>query len=164
MVVSKGMVTTRLLTEDTREAIQTGELLKALLQTSADLELLFFSKLLFEKGIKKNLMKNWTLGRYFEWVSKLGLIDKKYNKLLKDFNETRNMIVHGRYIIHSIEKYPRKIQYLKNLLLAVCNFIDATPVTYTYDQGMEEEYARFSEKMRRKYDRFIANANREGST
>ena len=154
------MVTTKLLTIKTREDVKRGDLLKALLQTSADLELLFFSKLLFEKGIKKDLMNNWTLGRYIEWVSKLELINKKYVKLLKDFNETRNIIVHGRYIIHSIEEYPTKIEYLKNMVISVCDFIDSTPVSHKYDQKMEKDYAKFSEKMRKKYDKFIADVNR----
>ena len=154
-------VETRLLTKKIRYDVEGAELLRALLQTSADLELLFFSKLLFEKGIKKGLMNNWTLGRYIEWVSELELIDKKYVKLLKDFNNTRNMIVHGRYIIHNIEQNPKKVKYLKNMIIAVCDFIDSVSVFHEYDKTMEKEYVKFSEKMRKKYENFITNANRD---
>jgi len=47
-----------LLTNFIRTDISKGEYLKALLYASADLEHLFFSKLLFEKGIKSSLMRN----------------------------------------------------------------------------------------------------------
>ena len=157
------MVERKLLIEKTRSYVKKNELFRALILASADLEQLFFTKLLFEKGIKHELMSNWTLGKYIEWVSKLGLIDKKYVNLLKDFNKTRNMIVHSRNIMNSIEQYPLKMDYLKNMILAVCDFIDNTPVSYETDQDMENEYWKFAEKMRRKYDNFIAEANRNRS-
>lgn len=154
------MIERRLLTEKTRDYIERNELFRALMKASADLELLFFSKLLFEKGIKHDLMNNWTLGRFIEWVSKLGLINKKDAKLLTDFNSTRNMIVHSRNIMESIEQYPEKVTYLKNMILAVCDFIDVTPISYEHNQAMEDEYGKNAKKMREKYENFIANVNR----
>ncbi len=142
-----------LLTKSIREDVSKGEYLRALLQASADLEELFFSKLLFERGIKSSLMRNWTLGKYIEWICELELIDKKSEQLLRDFNELRNLIVHRRYTIHNVVKNLDELKFLANIIIAVCDFIDSFSVIYKPNKELETEYSKLDKKLEEKYGR-----------
>lgn len=144
-----------LLTNSIREDIHKGEYLRALLQASADLEFLFFQKLLFEKDIKSDLIKNWTLGKYIDWICKLELVDKKYEQLLRDFNELRNIIVHRRYTIHNVAKDLDKLNFLANIIIAICDFIDSSHVIYKPNQKLETEYSKFDKTLEEKYERIL---------
>ena len=159
-MIKLGKHTRKLSTKRIREDIENDDLLKALLQSIADLELLFFWKLMYEKGIKASLMNKWTLGRYLIWASGMKLTDQEQIELLKDFNETRNMFVHGRYFMNRIGDYPHKKQYLSNMILHVCDFLDSQSVTFQHDPEIEKEYNEHSDKMERKYNRFVEMANR----
>jgi len=145
-----------LLSTFVREDIKKGEYLRALLEASADLEHLFFMKLLFEKCIKSNLMEGWTLGKYIDWVSKMGLLDKKYEQLLKDFNKIRNYVVHERYVMKNINSDLAKLSFLANLIISVCDFIDSYEVQYTYNREIENEYSNFMEKMTKRYENIFS--------
>lgn len=149
------MVIRSLITKFIREDVEKGEYSRALLQASADLEFSFFSKLLFEKGIKSSLMRNWTLGKYIEWICELELIDKKYEQLLRDFNELRNLVVHRRYTIHNVVKNLDEVSYLANIIIAVCDFIDSFSVTYKSNKELETEYSKLDKKLDEKYGRIF---------
>lgn len=143
-------------TKTAREDIDKGDYLRALIQLSADLEFLFFGKLLFEKEIKPELIENWTLGRFIDWVCKLNLIDNKHEELLRDFNQVRNTIIHGRYIIHKTTEDLDKLNFLANLMIEVCDFIDSTPIEKEYIKELEDDYRRISRKMSEKYERVFS--------
>ncbi len=149
------MVERKLLTDSTRKDIKNKNYLKALLQASADLEHLFFSKLLFEKNLKSSLIGNWTLGKYIEWVSKSDLIDNKHISLLKDFNIIRNLIVHDRHSIDKIENDSNKLNSLINILLSICDFIDSTTIKYKLNNELEKEYNIFFERTDKKYGKLV---------
>ena len=141
-------------TEIAREDINKGDYLRALVQISADLEYLFFWKLFFEKEIKAELIENWTLGRFIEWVCKLNLIDTQYEGLLRDFNQVRNLIIHKRYIIHKTTKDLDKLNFLANLMIKVCDFIDSTPIERKYlGQEQEDIYQEILKKIGQKYEK-----------
>ena len=72
------MISSTYLTTIARKDINDGEYLRALIQISTDLEALFFDKLLFEKGINHDLMENWTLGKFTNWVIKNNLVEKRF--------------------------------------------------------------------------------------
>jgi hypothetical protein len=149
------MIRQSLLTNKIREDVTKGEYLNALLQASADLEFLFFSKLLLEKRIKSNLIKNWTLSRYIDWVCELNLIDKKYEQLLRDFGELRNLMVHTRYSFPKISKDQSKLNFLAQIILAICDFIDSSPVKYRSSWKLEKEYSEAFQKIEEKYERIF---------
>jgi hypothetical protein len=69
------------------------------------------------------------------------------------------MIVHGRYVIHSIEQDPKKIKYLTKLILSVCDFLDSAVLVFEYDPKIQSEYEKFLKRISKKYDNFIVKAN-----
>ena len=141
-------------TKIAREDINKGDYLRALVQISADLEYLFFWKLFFEKEIKTELIENWTLRRFIDWVCKLNLIDIQYEGLLRDFNKVRNGIIHRRYAIHQTTKDLDKLNLLANLMIKVCDFLDSTPIERKqFSQEQEDAYEEVLRKMREKYEK-----------
>jgi len=144
-----------LLPDKVREDIGKGEVLKALLTAAADLEFFFFSKLFFEKGIKSKLMKNWTLGTYIKWVKEYDMINKEETAVLEDFNELRNLIVHNRSAFQNIEKNTKELDFVKKMILAVCDFLQDNPVEYKSDIDVEKEFAAFGEEMCQKHKRIF---------
>lgn len=151
------MIERRIMTESIRKALDEHKYLEALLQTSASLENLFFMKLLFEKGIKEELMNSWTLSRYIDWVEKMDLLDKKYLPLLRKFNQMRNCVAHTGFALPRIQNNLEKSQTLSNLILEVCDFIDSYSIQYR-DIELDNEYSKFSKRTDTKFKKLFGLA------
>lgn len=116
--------------------------MSAFARTSADLEMLLFEKLFFEKGIKAELIDRWSLSTYIQWNIKLGLIEQKWESLLNDFRKLRNKVVHGRVFLIKLMQNQEELEKAKNLLLAVCDFIDQIRISYKSTPEIEKEYSK----------------------
>lgn len=127
--------------------LESGDLLAALLKVSADLEALLFDKLFFEKRIKAELIKGWTLGRYIEWVVKHGLIDAKYVSFLREFNKLRNAAVHDRTYWN--RNLPEKAEEIKDMIKRGIELIEDVKVTYKSDHQLEMEFTDHFERVRK---------------
>jgi hypothetical protein len=145
----------KLIVGEIREYIKEGKLMKAILRTSADLELLFFSKLVFEKEIKYELIERWTLGRYTDWVAKHGLIEKEHIPIIRRFNKLRNMIVHDRILIKKIKSDPNKKKKVDELILSLCDIIGSIEVSYEHNQKLEDEHTEYAIKLNTKFEEFF---------
>ena len=136
------MVQRWLSTSKAKEYLKSGDLLATILCISADIEFLFFDKLFFEKNINPELMDRWTLGNFIRWNIKSGLIDKKYNKMLKNFRDLRNNCVHRRYYLDNLKENKQQLTDIQDLLKRVMNFIDSTKVVYELDSEKERVYGK----------------------
>ena len=119
----------KLSTREIRKRISSNDLFRALLETSATLEELFFSQIVHEIGIYPDLISNWSLGRLLKWANGLHLIinGEKYYPILKDFLELRNMVVHsGEFMLEKLTQ--KQNAGIKSHLLKVCRYIDLAPV------------------------------------
>jgi len=104
--------------------LERGELFRAILETAATLEEIFFARLIHNKGIPLALISNWTLGRLLKASKDLGMIieEEKFYPLLKDFLILRNHCVHsGEYLINNLES--SKKQGIKGLIVKLSVFI-----------------------------------------
>jgi len=146
------MIHSRYLSNIIREDIKKGESLRALIQIATDLDAIFFDKLFFEKKINPNLISGWTLGRKIDWVFGHDLIDKKYEQLIRDFNKVRNAIVHSRYGMYNAVKDSEKSNFLTNLMIQMCDFIDNTYIKKDYDKGISDKEIKISGRIRKKYE------------
>lgn len=131
----------QLTTTESRKYIQSGDYMSAFARTSADLEMILFEKLFLEKGIKPELMERWSLSMFIQWNIKLGFIEQKWGRLLTDFRKLRNKVIHGRVFLIRLMQNQEEIEKVKNLLLAVCDFIDQTVITYKSTPKIEKEYS-----------------------
>jgi len=116
-------------TEEIRKYIVSNELFKAILETSATLEELFFSQIMHEIKICPDLISSWTLGKLLVWVDKCHLIinREKYYPLLKDFIKLRNIVIHsGQYLLkNSTQEIESGII---NHLIKICEYVSLSPV------------------------------------
>ena len=122
------MGSTRLIVDDIRGYLKDKNILLAVIRTACDLEQLLFWKLFYEKDLHPELIDSWTLGRYIDWNLKLGLIDEKYSKLLREFNELRNEVAHHRAYIDNAIKNPQEIEKISKIVEEVVGFIESTSV------------------------------------
>jgi len=139
-MMKRGLITIR-----QREYLKSGEAYLALLKTAADLEMLFWDKLFFEKQLDPKLISNWTLGKYLHWNKVSGLVDSKWYPLLEKFNQVRNQFVHSRTAMDRVKQDEEMLKELNGLILSVCDFIDQTEVIYPpgpIDMTREQLYVK----------------------
>ncbi len=132
----------KLTTSVPRSHIEAGDYMSAFARVSADLEMVLFDKLFFEKGIKAELMERWSLYTFIQWNIKSGLVEAKWEKLLNEFRIIRNKVVHGRVFLVKLEQNPQELKYAKSLLHELCNFIDQIEIVYKRNPELEQEYGK----------------------
>lgn len=137
------MPTRKYMTKWSKEYLESGDIAMALLRTAADLEALLFEKLFFEKKIRSKLIENWTLGRFIIWSLELGLVDKKWEQNLKDFNKLRNKFVHRRVFVDRLKSDSEQLEKAKKLVRSIIDFIEQTEVKYKVDWDLEREYSEY---------------------
>ena len=130
----------KLITTDSRTYIESNNFISAFARISADLEMLLFEKLFFEKSIKAELIEKWSLYTFIQWNIKLDLIEEKWSQILHDFRKLRNKVIHGRVFLINLVKNQEELEEAKNLLLSVCDFIDQTAIVYRSTPELEKAY------------------------
>ena len=136
----------KLSTTEIRKYIRSGELFKAILETSATLEELFFSQIIREGRIPPDSMGNWALGRLFEKVNELNLIIKRevYHLIIKDFIKLRNIVIHsGQFMLDNLTREQRA--GIARHLIRICEYISLAPVRNEVID-MEEKANKYLEK------------------
>ena len=134
----------KIITEFPRRYIESGEYMSAFSRISADLEMLLFDKLFFEKGIKAELMERWPLYTFIQWNLKMGLVDNKWEPLLTDFRKMRNKVIHGRVFLIKLLQNQTELNQAKKMLYSICEFIDKTEIVYNFNIDIEKEYGRLN--------------------
>ena len=151
----------KLIIDDTRRYVESGDIVAAILRSAGDLELILFEKLFFEKGISAELMEKWMLGIFIRWNITLGLIDKKWQQTLKEFKDLRNLLAHERGFDKRLKTDKKLLNYANGLVISVCDLIDETEVRYLSNDKVEREYADYFKKPRKQIERLIKLARSE---
>lgn len=134
------------MTKWSKEYLESGDIVMALLRTATDLEALLFEKLLFERQIKAELIENWTLGRFVIWNLKHCLVDEKWSQTLKEFNKLRNRFVHHRVFVERLKNNNEQLEKAKKLINSTIDFIEQTEVKYHTDSELEKQYGDYMQK------------------
>jgi hypothetical protein len=136
------MPTRWLLTDETRRLVKEGHLFVAIFNAAADLELLAFEKLLFEKQLPGKLIVNWNLYTSIRWCFELKLFDEKWKEEIDAFRNLRNNAAHHRNFHAMLEKSPEKQEEVRKLVLSICDFIDNTRTKYKWNPELEKQYGK----------------------
>lgn len=136
---------------DLRQLINSGDIKSALLNISADLEYILFLKLIFEKKINIELIENWTLGRYIHWCILNQLIEEKWHKPLREFNQLRNLLIHQHNALNRVVKWEHYQERTQQLMMKICNFIEETKIRETEDKEMQMELIKHFKREMRKF-------------
>lgn len=147
------------LTTEARKYLNSEDITIAVLITAADLERVLFLKLVLEKKINPELVDKFMLGRYIEWNTKLGLIDKSHENLLRDFSYIRNRIVHDRFFTKKVASESKVLEYAKKVILDTCDFIDSTKIKT--DMESEGVYSKYLLKKTEEEKRFMEKARKQ---
>ncbi|MCX6776242.1 MAG: hypothetical protein NT130_05340 [Candidatus Micrarchaeota archaeon] len=147
------------LTTEARKYLNSEDIRVAVLITAADLERVLFLKLVLEKKINPELVDRFMLRRYIEWNTKLGLIDKSHENLLREFNYIRNRTVHERFFTEKVASESKVLEYVKKIILDTCDFIDSTRIKT--DMKLERVYSTYLSKKAEEEKRFMEKARKQ---
>ncbi len=129
------------------------ELFKAILETAATLEEIFFARLVHNKGIPVALISNWTLGRLLKASKDLKMIieEEKFYPLLKDFVTLRNQCVHsGEYLISNLDNLKKR--GIERLIGKICEFIPMNFINENLKDPNKEVFNHYLKEAEKKLD------------
>ena len=130
-----------------------GDLFRAILETAATLEEIFFARMVHNKNIPPVLISNWTLGKLLEASKDLDIIlDKeRFYPLLKDFVTLRNQCVHsGEYLINNLND--TKKECIKKLIHQICIFIPKNIIEEDLKDPNKEVFNHYLKEAEKKLD------------
>lgn len=143
------------------ELLAQEQLFKAIIETAAILEEIFFARLVHNRNIPTPLISNWTLGKLLEASKDLDMIveQEKYYPLLKDFVTLRNHCVHsGEYLISVIDE--SKKRGIEKLIGKMCEFIPKNVINEDLKDPNNEALKHYAEDAKKKLsflDKFSEN-------
>ncbi len=130
-----------------------GDLFRAILETAATLEEIFFARLIHNKNIPVVLISNWSLGKLLGASKDLGMIieEEKFYPLLKDFLTLRNQCVHsGEYLIINLKD--SKKEGIKGLIRGLAEFIPKNVIQEDLKNPNEEVFNHYLKEAEKKLD------------
>ncbi len=135
-----------ILTTNARTFLREQNIPMALLTTATDLEHLLFLKLVYEGRIKEEKICHCTLKQLLRKCFDLELIPENWKKVLYNFAELRNILVHKRGMLDRVTQDYESIQKLKQIVLQVLYFVDVIKIEYS-DNSLEAEYGAFLKRI-----------------
>ncbi|GEM_PF-2442700 len=132
-------------TKDIRGYLEKKDMPLAISRTATDLEWVLWAKLFFENRIPSEIIDGATLGKFVQWNYKLGMLDVKEMKLLSDFVQFRNAMVHTRVLLDNLKMSQERMEIAKGLITRVCDYIGNVQVkTDGYNSEVENSFSQHS--------------------
>lgn len=130
-----------------------GDLFRAILETAATLEEIFFARMIHNKKIPVAKVSGMTLGRLLGKSKDFGMIieEEKYYPLLKDFVALRNQCVHsGEYLISNLDD--SKKAGIRKLIGSIAEFIPQNVINEDLKNPNKEVFNHYLKEAERKLD------------